>query len=132
MRQAYEDVFTFHKVMGEYIGFGPALPPKYIKDLRLALIKEEYRELKKAIKENDLVKIADGIADLIYVTLGTSIAYGIYTPPIWNEVHKTNMNKLGGGRRADGKLQKPPGWQGPRIEEILKKLKENVQTYGKG
>ena len=72
-----------------------------------------------AMGQGDLVEIADGLADLIYVLIGTSIAYGIDLEPIWDEVHKTNMAKVGGGVRGDGKILKPEGWEPPEIERLL-------------
>jgi predicted HAD superfamily Cof-like phosphohydrolase len=41
--------------------------------------------------------------------------------PIFEEVHRTNMLKTGGGKRHDGKILKPPGWERPKIAEILKR-----------
>ena len=40
------------------------------------------------------------------------------------EVHRTNMEKRNGSRRADGKWMKPAGWQPPCIAEML------VERYG--
>lgn len=45
--------------------------------------------------------------------------YGIDLGPLWDEVHRTNMAKVGGKTRADGKILKPDGWQPPRIQELL-------------
>jgi predicted HAD superfamily Cof-like phosphohydrolase len=39
--------------------------------------------------------------------------------PFFREVHRTNMAKVGGPIRADGKRLKPEGWQPPRIREML-------------
>lgn len=67
----------------------------------------------------DIVEVADGIADLIYVALGAAIAFGIDIDPIFEEVHRTNMEKVGGRTRDDGKILKPEGWEPPRILPIL-------------
>ena len=71
--------------------------------------------------EPDLGGIADGIADLIYVLLGTALSYGIHIAPIWDEVQRTNMAKEGGATRHDGKVLKPEGWQPPDVRGILLK-----------
>lgn len=64
-----------------------------------------------------LPEVADGIADLIYVALGTAIAAGLDMGPIWALVQRANMAKVEGGYRdATGKWRKPEGWQPPAVE----------------
>lgn len=87
--------------------------------LRATLIMEESTELCEALLEDDAVEIIDGMCDLIYVVLGTAVAYGIDLEPYFDEVHRTNMLKASGPLREDGKRLKPPGWQPPRIDEML-------------
>ena len=41
--------------------------------------------------------------------------------PVADEIQRTNMAKVGGPVREDGKRLKPPGWQPPDIEGELKK-----------
>lgn len=45
---------------------------------------------------------------------------GVEFEDFWDEVHGSNMRKISGGVRADGKRLKPPGWVPPRIDEMLK------------
>lgn len=97
----------------------PTIPNEFYKDLRIRLITEEVNETLEAIKNDDMVELADGIADAIVVLLGTAVTYGIDIRPIWNEVHRTNMAKVGGETRADGKRLKPKGWLPPDIKSIL-------------
>lgn len=58
----------------------------------------------------DLVEIADGVADISVVSVGTLIACGLRDDPILRLVDENNLAKFGPGgkRRADGKWQKPP------------------------
>lgn len=51
--------------------------------------------------------------------LFAAIDLGIDIKPLFEEVHRTNMLKVGGPTRADGKILKPEGWQPPRIRELL-------------
>lgn len=89
-------------------------------ELRKNLISEECKELLDAIDRNDLVKIADGIADLIVVTLGTANTYGIDTEDVWNEVHQNNLTKASGPEDpVTGKRLKPADWEPPNIEGVL-------------
>jgi predicted HAD superfamily Cof-like phosphohydrolase len=43
--------------------------------LRLRLIQEELTEIVIALQENDIIGVADGLADLKYVIVGTALAY---------------------------------------------------------
>ena len=90
-------------------------------ELRVKLMREELKELDTAMALSDMVGVADGIADLLYVTLGTAVAYGINIDPIFEAVHNSNMTKIGGSLRADGKILKPEGWCPPdsAIRELL-------------
>ena len=47
---------------------------------------------------------------------------GIDLRPFFREVHRTNMLKLTGPKREDGKQLKPPGWEPPRIQAMLEEL----------
>lgn len=67
----------------------------------------------------DLVETVDALADVKYVTEAFYQALGVNSEPIEAEVHRTNMAKAGGPKRADGKQLKPEGWQPPRIAELL-------------
>lgn len=87
--------------------------------LRATLIMEESTELCEALLRSDLVEVVDGMCDLIYVVLGTAVAFGIDLEPYFDEVHRTNMLKATGSIREDGKRLKPPDWQPPRIKEML-------------
>jgi predicted HAD superfamily Cof-like phosphohydrolase len=44
---------------------------------RFNLISEEFDEIKKAINDDNFVEFVDGIADLLFVTYGTCLSYGI-------------------------------------------------------
>lgn len=119
MLDMVEDVLAFHRKFACYVGDYPHLPEPGVVRLRLGLIREEYRELLKAIRLGDLAAIADAIADLMYVIVGTAITLGIDIRPIWQAVQQANMAKTGGGTRADGKILKPPGWTAPDIGKLI-------------
>jgi len=113
------DVERFHEKFGLPINNSPQRIPDDRLILRVDLIREEMEETIDAIGELNLVEIADGICDSIYVLLGTAIELGIDISPVWNEVQRTNMAKDGGSTRADGKILKPEGWLPPRVYEEL-------------
>jgi predicted HAD superfamily Cof-like phosphohydrolase len=119
MRDWQADVKEFHEKFGLPVGESPAIPGKLVKNLRRSLIAEEVKEVFRAMEKDDLAGVADGVADLIYVALGTTISYGIDLHPIWEAVQEANMSKTGGGRRGDGKIMKPPNWQAPNVEKLI-------------
>lgn len=49
---------------------------------------------------------------------------GVDLRPFFLEVHRTNMHKLNGPRRDDGKQLKPEGWMPPRIPYMLERVQE--------
>jgi len=118
----FTDVRAFQRAFGQRVGDKPELPDPAERDLRVKLLREEFREYIDAETENDIVEIADALADIIYIACGTAVSYGIPLDDIFEEVHASNMAKLVDGkviRRADGKVQKPEGWQPPDIKRIL-------------
>lgn len=64
-------------------------------------------------------EMIDALCDLSYVTFGAAVEMGINLAPFFREVHRTNIAKVGGATREDGKGLKPEGWQPPRISEML-------------
>lgn len=61
--------------------------------LRARLMIEELEETVSAMSEQDMAAVADGLADLCYVTIGTAVAFGIPMPPVWDAVQAANMAK---------------------------------------
>ncbi len=89
------------------------------RQLRVRLIQEEFDELQEAMASGDLAAIAKEMADLLYVTYGTAVSYGIDMEPVFEEVHRSNLSKIGGYKRADGKWVKPSTYSPADIESIV-------------
>ena len=115
----YADVRAFHEKFGCFVGRRPEFPGREAYELRRSLVREEYYELSDAMEADDIPQVADAMADLIYVVLGTAIAYGIDLRPIFAAIHAANMAKIGGAKRDDGKILKPAGWKHPDIAQLL-------------
>lgn len=102
----------------------PGIPSDDVKILRNRLIFEEVHELLLAIAQDDLIEIADAIADSLYVIIGTAVAYGIDCQRVFDEVHRSNLTKVWSDgtvhRDEFGKVIKPPGFQKPDIASALK------------
>ena len=81
---------------------------------RNSLLIEEIAELFQAIYKKDRVEIADGLADVLYLVLGTCGMLGIPIDAVLEEVHRSNMTKSDGA--VKGKNYEPP-----RIKEILER-----------
>ncbi|MBX3334995.1 MAG: hypothetical protein KF876_12795 [Nitrospira sp.] len=96
------------------------------KQLRVRLIQEEFDELKEAMAAGNLAAVAKELADLLYVTYGTAVSYGIDMEPVFQEVHRSNLSKVGGYKRADGKWVKPPTYSPADINPILEAQREHV------
>lgn len=114
-----KDIEEFMAEMGQEIGVYPFIPNEATTFLREEIVEEEYTELMEGLAEGNLEKVADGCVDLCVVVIGTAIAYGIDLRSIWDEIHKTNMAKVGGPIRADGKRLKPEGWKPPEVARLL-------------
>lgn len=112
-------VEAFHRMFDIVVHRTPTLVDDRTRALRERLIQEEFDELKEAMAHNDLPGIAKEMADLLYVVYGTAVSYGIDMEPVFREVHRSNMSKVGGYKRADGKWVKPSTYSPAVIEPIL-------------
>lgn len=56
---------------------------------------------------------------------------GVDLRPFYREVHRTNMHKLTGPIREDGKQLKPEGWKPPRILAMYNRLVAGNPAYCK-
>lgn len=76
------DVRAFHEVCALPVAASPATLTKDRVDLRERLLLEEWEETKKAIKEKDVVEVADGLIDVIYIAAGTALECGVSIHPM--------------------------------------------------
>ena len=90
--------------------------------LRYDLIKEELEEFKEALKDKNLTEVADSLTDILYVTYGAGVAFGIDLDKCFNEVQKSNMSKLGADGKPiynkDGKVMKGPKYFKPDLSKF--------------
>ncbi len=111
----------FHATKAIHGGLMPERPttdiPAWVRDLRMALLDEEVEELREAVAKGDIVAIADALGDIEHVTRGTAVAYGIPSDAVFAEIFRSNMTK--DNSPAEGKLVKGPGYEPPRVAEIL-------------
>lgn len=117
-------VERFHRLFDIVVQQTPGLIDERTRTLRERLIQEEFEELKEAMGKEDLVAIAKELADLLYVVYGTAVSYGIDMDPVFREVHRSNMSKIGGYKREDGKWVKPPTYSAAAIQPLLAEQQE--------
>ena len=85
----------FHRLFNHPILDKPTIPNKKRCDLRVELISEELKELIEAIKDGDIVEIADALCDIQYVLSGAVHEFGMSEKFVrmFNEVQRSNMSK---------------------------------------
>ena len=119
----FELVGDFMEAFGQTVQLDPTWPDFNTRELRLELIHEELDELAQAVDDRDIIEIADALTDLLYVVYGAGHAFGIDLDECFQEVHSSNMSKLGPNgkpiHREDGKVMKGPGYFEPDLEGIL-------------
>ena len=92
--------------------------------LYMNLIKEEFEETTKAFYDEDLVEVADGLADMVWVIMGMCNCIGIDFDKVWKEVRSSNMSKFVDGKfikNEAGKIMKPETYFKPNIKKALGK-----------
>ena len=92
----------------------PDCDPRY---LRAHLILEEVSEMLCAMFNGDAVEVLDGIADALYVIIGTGVQFRMPVAEAFNEVHQSNMSKQpkNGPRLRD----KGPNYRPPDLESLM-------------
>ena len=115
-------VKEFMATFGQEVKTKSRFPNKDIVNLRIKLIEEELEELKEAIKEKDLLEVADALTDILYVTYGAGHAFGINLDKCFLEVQSSNMSKLGfDGKQfynEKGKVMKGPKYFKPDLSKF--------------
>ena len=119
----FELVGEFMNTFGQDVHIKPVLPSKKVQKMRVKLIREELKELVEALKEKDIVEVADALTDILYVTYGAGHAFGLDLDACFAEVQRSNMTKLGAdGKpvyRDDGKIIKGPNYSEPNLESVI-------------
>lgn len=102
------------------------------------LIQNKSDELVQSMLDGDLVGVADGLADVLYVVIGTAIAYGIDIQEVFDEVHRSNLSKTVWSEEEQrwliekdefGKGIKPPTYSPAEIEPIIDRQIANGKAW---
>lgn len=95
MNEFLEKVKEFHQTFEAPVLDTPTIPSDDRCKLRVNLIQEELDEFSQAIKDKDIVEIADSFADLMVVLSGSILEFGMGDRfgELFDEVHRSNMSK---------------------------------------
>ena len=119
----FNKVGTFMKTFGQEVKTKPSFSSDKINKLRIDLIKEELNELQEAMKNNDLLEVADALTDILYVTYGAGHAFGIDLDKCFDEVQNSNMSKLDENDEPiyneSGKVMKGPNYFKPNLSKFV-------------
>ncbi len=119
----FSKVGVFMKTFGQDVKNKPSFSTDKINKLRIDLIKEELDELIGAMKNKDLLEVADALTDILYVTYGAGHAFGIDLDKCFDEVQNSNMSKLDENGKPiyndSGKVMKGPNYFKPNLSKIV-------------
>ena len=119
----FNKVGTFMKTFGQEVKTKPSFSSNKINKLRIDLITEELDELQEAMKNNDLLEVADALTDILYVTYGAGHALGLDLDKCFDEVQNSNMSKLGKNGEPiyneSGKVMKGPNYFKPDLSKFV-------------
>jgi len=117
----FEKVEEFMDAFGQNVETEPQWSS--VAELRYALIEEEVIELREALDDRNIVEVADALTDILYVVYGAGHSFGIDLDKCLEEVHNSNMSKLGiDGKpiyREDGKVLKGPNYRKPELKRMI-------------
>lgn len=121
MQKVRKAITDFNNKFGYSAPLTPTLNAKY--KLRAELIAEELQEYVEANDNKDIVEVADAIGDMLYLVMGAAVEHGIDIEPVFFEIQRSNMSKLGEDgeviRREDGKVLKGPNYFKPNISMAI-------------
>ena len=119
----FSKVGIFMKTFGQEVKDNPSFSTDKINKLRIDLINEELEELTEAMKNKDLLEVADALTDILYVTYGAGHAFGINLDKCFEEVQNSNMSKLDDNGKPiyneSGKVMKGPNYFKPDLSKFV-------------
>ena len=97
IKSNYRKVCEFNETFGHPVQTIPQMDiwnNKKLVDLRMALIQEEFNELKQAVKEYYMTETFDALSDLLVVIYGMGASFGLDLDKGMGLVHESNMSKI--------------------------------------
>lgn len=94
-------------------------------DFRRTLLIEEVEEFTDAYVKNDIEEVFDALLDITVISMGTAAGLGLNWTAGWDEVMRSNMQKVRSENPSESKrknsldLIKPDGWTPPQLYDLL-------------
>jgi predicted HAD superfamily Cof-like phosphohydrolase len=140
MKEQLKDVEEFQRAFNRKVSESPKLISLEEGLLRFELMKEENEEYLEAVKNNDLVEVADALGDMLYILCGTILEHGLQykIEAVFSEIQRSNMSKLGSSGKPVingengvldktkpwGKILKSENYSKPQLKWILENYKK--------
>lgn len=125
MKKQLEQVAEFTATFRHTLSEEPTIGTPAEALLRHNLMAEENQEYLDAVKEDNLVEVADALGDQLYILCGTILKHGMQyiIEDVFSEIHRSNMSKLGvDGKpiyREDGKVLKGENYLKPDLKQFI-------------
>ena len=126
MPDLYADIVDMRRKFNLECPFrNPQLLTPEAQELRSALLNEEVDEYNAAVASGDLVEIFDALLDICVVSIGTAVEMGLPFREGWQEVMRSNMEKIRVDNPDETKrgstmdLVKPKTWLAPQLENLI-------------
>jgi len=128
-----KSVQKFHETFDLPVLEDPCIPDESRCRLRINLIEEELNELKEAIRNNDLIEVADALCDIQYVLSGAILEFGLGEKfkLLFEEVQRSNMSKTCKSLK-EAKLTQDHYLQKDGTESEIAQRKNEYIVYRKG
>lgn len=129
-----DNVRAWMSTVGQGTPDGVKIPEKSVQDLRESLILEECQEYSVAQEklrnastpaegQDALVELLDAICDILYVTVGSAVAFGFPLEDAVAEVCRSNDSKIPADgivvKNSAGKVLKPATFSPPDLRTVL-------------
>lgn len=109
-------LIEFHKKFGFSINV--PLENNFILEERLKIFDEEVREFREAVLTGDKADILKELCDVLYVTIGFGVCYGLPVDQGFERVHASNMSKSP-TPIPDGKAIKGPDYFKAKLDDLF-------------
>ena len=126
MDKQLKDMADFMTKFDQPVADEPKMVDAQRQLLRFNMLHEENMEYLQACTANDLVEVADALTDQLYLVLGNFCTHGLQdiAVDLFNEVHRSNMSKLGDDGKPvyyEGtiKVGKGPNYSPPDLRSII-------------